>query len=238
MSLSRGAALFISAAGVLMLGCGDPTSPPNPTPLPAPTDLTIQELASGDIEVSWHDNSDNERSFELRRSSSGPSGTYSVLASVDADVSTYQDSEIDGVSEYCYRVRALGPSGTAPSLLSATICHQFGPPIAPSQLAATATFGQVDLSWSDNSDNEETFEIWKSTDGADATFTPEASVAAGVTGYSNTGLQDGSEYCYRVRAVGAKGQPSSFSNAVCATTPVATTPPPAPPTNLDRKSVV
>jgi len=231
MSLSRAAVLFLSAAGALLLACGDPTSS-DLSVLDPPTDLAARELASGDIEVSWRDNSDGEQSFELVRSSGGPAGSFTALASVAADVSTYEDSEVDGLSNYCYRVRAVGPVGTTPSAFTAPICHQSGPPAAPSQLAAAGTFGQVDLSWLDASDNEAAFEIWSSTDGAGGTFTSETSVAADVTGYSSTGLADGTEHCFRVRAVGAKGQASAFSNTACATTPVPVVPPPGAPTNL------
>jgi fibronectin type III domain protein len=230
MSLSWGTPLLFSAAAVLTLGCGDPTA--SSPPLAEPTNLTLQELASGDLELSWQDNSDNEATFQLNRSSSGPSGTYSLLGEVDAGVSTYQDSTVDGLSEYCYRVRAVGPSGTAPSPFSAATCYQSTPPSAPTGLQATANFGQVDLSWNDASDNEESFEIWESAGGVGGTFTRKASVATGVSSYSRTGLQNGAEYCYEVRAVGSKGQPSAFSTTACATTPVPSVPPPAAPTAL------
>jgi GDSL-like lipase/acylhydrolase family protein/fibronectin type III domain protein len=230
MRLSRGVALVLAAAGVLSLGCGgDVTSP---SKIESPSNVTSQELPSGNVEVSWHDNSDNETAFELGRSSTGASGAYSVLATLDSNVSTFQDTTVDGASEYCYRVRAIGTSGTTPSAFSSPSCVQPTPPVAPSLLTTSASFGQVDLSWTDNSDNEASFEIWKSVDGQNGTFTLEASVVADVASYSNTGLQDGVEYCYRVRAVGAKGLASSFSNTGCATTPVPTVPPPAAPTNL------
>jgi hypothetical protein len=229
MSLSRGAALVLAAAGVLSLGCGgDITSP---SKVESPSNLTTQELASGNIQVSWQDNSDNESAFEVSRST-GASGTYVVLATVDSNISTYQDTSVDAASEYCYRVRALGTSGTSPSAFSSPSCVQATPPAAPSQLTAGASFGQVDLAWTDNSDNEASFEIWKSVTGENGTFTLEASVQADVVSYSNTGLQDGAEYCYRIRAVGAKGLASTFSNTNCATTPVPTKPPPAAPTDL------
>ena len=64
-SLSRSAVLCLTAAAaVSVLGCGEPSSP-NPPPLPAPTNLTVQQLPSGDIEVTWQDNSDDEQAFEL-----------------------------------------------------------------------------------------------------------------------------------------------------------------------------
>ncbi len=71
MSLSRGVALVLAVAGLLSLGCGgDVTSP---SQVESPSHLTTQELRSGNIQVSWRDNSGNESAFELSRSSTGPS---------------------------------------------------------------------------------------------------------------------------------------------------------------------
>lgn len=221
---------LLAVVAALLLGCGDPTA--SDPPLTAPSDLATRELASGDVEVSWRDNSDNETSFELVRSSSGPSGPFTPFASVAADVSTYQDTTVDGVAQYCYQVRAVGPAGTSPSPFSSPVCFQATAPNAPSGLGAAATFGQVDVTWIDNSDDETAFEIWRSSTGSSGTFTLVATVEAGVTTLGNTGLDAGAEYCYRVRAVGNRGQPSDFSNTDCATTPVPTVPPPAAPTAL------
>src|SRR5512134_3087457 len=111
MSLPKGAACMLSVAAVVALGCGDPVAPA--PQVAAPSQLAVRELGTGHIEVSWRDNSDNEVAFELVRSSGGPSGPFTLFASVAADVSTYQDTEVDGVANYCYQVRAVGPSGTS-----------------------------------------------------------------------------------------------------------------------------
>ena len=104
----------------------------------------------------------------------------------------------------------MGPSGTAPSAYAPAACLQVAAPAAPSALAATATFGQVDLTWTDNATDETGYEIWKSTTGANGTFALEAPAPAGTTSYSNTSLLDGAEYCYRVRATGTGGRASKF----------------------------
>ncbi len=227
--MSRGAALLLCGASALMLGCaGDPTGPSTPA---TPSALAIQELTTGELVISWTDNSDNESGFQLDRSK-GAAGTFSEIASVGADVSTYQDSAVDGASEYCYRVRALGAAGSSPSAFSAPACHQFAAPAAPSDLGAIASLEQVDLSWTDNSDNETGFEVWRSTTGASGTFALEATVGAEVKSFGNTGLQDNAEYCYRVRATGSGGLDSPFTATACATTPTPQAPPPAAPSDL------
>jgi hypothetical protein len=231
MGLSDRGVLFLSAALAVLVGCGDPAGPPVVLIEP-PSGLTATGLPSGDIALSWQHSSDNETGFEVGRSTTGADGTYATLASLAADVSTYQDSQVDGVTQYCYRVRAVGAAGTTPSAFTTPACHQATAPTAPSALAATAGFGQVDLSWTDNSDDEAAFEVWSSTGGAGGSFALEASVAAGVVSYNSVGRADGTQYCYQVRALGAKGQPSGFSNTACATTLVPASPPPGTPTNL------
>ena len=93
------------------------------------------------------------------------------------------------------------------------------PPAAPSDCAATATTNdRIDLDWADNSLNEFSFEIERSTSGPMGPFAPLATVGANVTSYPNTGLTPASEYCYRVRAVNDAGA-SDWCDVSCATTP-------------------
>src|SRR6185436_6439139 len=75
-----------------------------------------------------------------------------------------------------------------------------GLPAAPSGLTATAVSStQINLSWTDNANNESGFRIERKT-GAGGTYAEIATVGANVTSYSNTGLSAGTTYYYRVRA--------------------------------------
>jgi concanavalin A-like lectin/glucanase superfamily protein/List-Bact-rpt repeat protein/fibronectin type III domain protein len=104
------------------------------------------------------------------------------------------------------------------------------PPAAPSGLAATAiSISRIDLSWTDNATTETSYEVERSTSGVGGPYALLVSLPAGATGYSNTGLSQSTEYCYRVRAVNAGG-PSSDDGPACATTPALN--PPAAPTAL------
>lgn len=75
---------------------------------------------------------------------------------------------------------------------------------------------QLRLSWSDNSDNEEGFEIQRMS--PDTGFLVIAIVGTNANGYIDLNLAAGSTYCYRVRAFHAEAI-SDFSNLGCATTP-------------------
>jgi len=88
-------------------------------------------------------------------------------------------------------------------------------PTPPSNLVATVvSSSQINLSWQDNSDNEQTFQVFRTTSGR---FRKIAVVGANVTFYSDVALSPNTTYHYKVRAHNRSGN-SAFSNIVSATT--------------------
>ena len=89
-------------------------------------------------------------------------------------------------------------------------------PNAPTSLAASVlSSSQINLSWLDNSTDENSFDLERSLDGAN--FSTLASLPADTTNHADIGLQASTSYFYRVRAVNANGN-SAYSNVVNATT--------------------
>jgi FtsP/CotA-like multicopper oxidase with cupredoxin domain len=69
------------------------------------------------------------------------------------------------------------------------------PPTAPSSLSANAVSSStIDLSWTDNANDEDGFNIERSLDGSNFSF--RASVGANVVSYSDTGLSANTTYRY------------------------------------------
>ena len=90
------------------------------------------------------------------------------------------------------------------------------PPAAPGGLVATAISSkQIDLVWSDNSTNENSFLIERSLNNVN--FSEITTTGANVTSFSDTGLNSATTYYYRVRASNAGGV-SPYSNVAQATT--------------------
>jgi hypothetical protein len=101
---------------------------------------------------------------------------------------------------------------------------------APSDLAVNVVSqSQINLSWLDNSSNEQGFMIERA-DSPTGTFTQVGFVNANVTTFSDlTDLVANTTYCYRVASVDAGGNYSAYTATVCGTTlPVV----PVSPSNL------
>jgi hypothetical protein len=92
------------------------------------------------------------------------------------------------------------------------------PPAPPSGLSATAiSDSQIDLTWTDDSNNEAGFKIERCTDPDCNDFTQIATVGVNVTIYSDKGLLPSTTYNYRVSAYNSGGD-SDYSDVAIATT--------------------
>ncbi|MFN7623836.1 MAG: fibronectin type III domain-containing protein, partial [Acidobacteriota bacterium] len=81
---------------------------------------------------------------------------------------------------------------------------------------------QINLSWSDNSDNETSFKVFQRTAGGTygSTPTPIATLPANTTSYQATGLIDTTQYFYQVRASNSGGDSAATAEANATTLPL------------------
>ncbi len=210
------------------------TSGPPPTPPAAPTGLTANAVSCNQIDLAWTDNSDNETSFKIERGTDGIN--FSQIDTVGANITTYSDTTAAENTTYYYRVRASNSAGDSDytNTANATTPACPSPPAAPTGLTANAvSCNQIDLAWTDNSDDETSFKIERGTDGIN--FSQIDTVGANVTAYSDTTAAENTTYYYRVRASNAFGD-SGYSNTANATTPACPVPPAAP-TGLTANAV-
>jgi hypothetical protein len=91
-------------------------------------------------------------------------------------------------------------------------------PATPTMLAAVtgADLGEIDLSWTDNATDEDSYELWRST-APDSGFVVIATLPADTTTYADTGLANTTTYYYRLRARNAFAS-SPFTAVVSANT--------------------
>jgi len=70
-----------------------------------PTGLAAATVSNSEIAVTWTDNSSNEDGFKIERKI-GALGTYSQIATVGANVTTYNNTGLTADTKYYYRVKA------------------------------------------------------------------------------------------------------------------------------------
>ncbi len=92
------------------------------------------------------------------------------------------------------------------------------PPTDPANLLASASIGQVELTWADTSTNEFAFQIERCTNAGCTNFAPLTGVGANVTTYRDTTVAATTTYRYRVRANNVFG-PSGYATSADVTTP-------------------
>jgi len=93
------------------------------------------------------------------------------------------------------------------------------PPAAPSNLSASASTDDISLSWTDNSSKEDGFYVYRAQASGStlSDYTRIADLGANTTSYTDSSLEDGETYYYRVTAYDAVGE-SDSSNEASATT--------------------
>ena len=108
-------------------------------------------------------------------------------------------------------------------------------PLPPSNLSSLlVAVDSIQLNWTRNGSDEQGFEIERRTAGNP--FAVVATVGAGVTQYTDAGLQRGTIFWYRVRAYNADGT-SGPSNEVTRKTPPLVPVPPTAPTGMQATAV-
>ncbi|MCX7428864.1 MAG: fibronectin type III domain-containing protein [Planctomycetia bacterium] len=185
------------------------------TTLPkSPGGLQMTVVSGGQIDLDWQDLSSIETGYSIEQLFGAQ---WQEIATADADatsqtlagrfepgtaysfrVTAYRETEYYLGDEYSYSTfEYSAPSNVAVETMGAW-------PSAPAELTATAVSdSQTDLAWVDNANNEEHYEIDRTTDGI--TWTPVVTLGAGDSSYSDTGLAEGTLYCHRVRATNAAG---------------------------------
>jgi len=224
----------LAIGGAVTLDSNAVTSPPAaPAVTKAPINLTAVMAgtpSSPGADLSWNDASDNETEFRVfRRDGSGPD--FVLLATIPSTdgagiggLVTYQDPLLGFSTTYTYRVTAFGADGeSAPSnealLDTGVVVPAVLAPInLTAALNATAVTPGADLSWTDASDNETEFRVFR-RDGIGPDFVQVGTVVStdtagtdGVVTYLDPLLDFSMTYTYRVTAYNLADGESPPSN--------------------------
>ncbi len=187
-------------------------------PPAAPSALTATTASSSQINLKWTDNATTEDGFRIERCLGTGCTNFAQIAQLAANATVYNSTGLAAATTYAYRVRAYNAVGNSTYSNTAEATTKPSIPVAPSSLAATAvSSSQINLTWADNSNNEDGFKIERCLGATCQNFAQVAQIGPNSTGYSNTGLASATAYRYRVRAFNAGGN-STYSNMVSATT--------------------
>ncbi len=195
-----------------------------------PADLTVTAITSDTVSLSWQDQSANESGFFIHRKLEN-AAAYTSIGSVGANITSYQDTGLIPETTYNYVVTAynsVGSSAFSNAVTAATLgITPLAKPLAPTLLTAVAVSDErIDISWQNNSTNENGFYIYRKKEGEIAFSNIHDSGSPGWSGYSDSGLEPGTKYYYYVAAYNGMGSTdSNILGAVTTGTPAATNPP-------------
>lgn len=195
------ALLLLSA--LMLVACGDsdsrrPSVPPDTTPPTVPTGLTATATSGTTVQLSWTTSTDGETGV----------GGYRILrgttriGSTAAGTTTFIDSGLQDYTQYSYTVQAFDQATPAPNVSAASpsvsvTTPDVTPPTVPTNVLAVGQgSATLRLTWSAASDSGTGVGGYRIFKGV----TQVATVAAGVTTWTDTGLLGKSNYSYTVRA--------------------------------------
>ncbi len=105
--------------------------------------LNATAASTSQIDLTWTDNSSNESGFEIERKT-GSEGTYSQIATVASNTTSYSDTGLDAFVTFYYRVRAYNSNGNSSysnEAVTATFKFSLGGGGGGGCFIATAAYG-------------------------------------------------------------------------------------------------
>ena len=177
--------------------------PPN-----LPSQLTAQALSSTAVLVSWKDNANNEQGYNIYRKSNIQE-TYELLAQVNANTEFYTDETVTNANTYSYFIEVYNSLDTLALIPFSGVQPADVAPAKPENfVAASAGIGQVMLSWTDNSLNEDNYVVYRQVNNS-GEFTKLIELDADVTSYADNNVDSSNVYAYYVAAVNGVGSVNS-----------------------------
>jgi lysyl oxidase/fibronectin type III domain protein len=155
------------------------------------------------LSVNWGDKYPWNIAFQYIDISQLPNGNYCLTITADPRGEFIEASNANNSVQTLIDIQ---PGGV--TVLAANCAATPTPPATPTGLTATARDRAVDLNWNDNTDTVTGYKVYRDAN---------AGVSTTASAYTDTGLTNGTNYCYRVTAVNGSGGESSPSAQACAT---------------------
>ena len=192
-------------------------------PPAAPTGLVASSATNTSAALTWTDASTDETSFVVQYRAAGAQGWTTFATEAGANATTLTVTGLVAGTSYEFRVFAKHSANGLSSPSNVASVGTKAPPAAPTGLTVTASGStSVSVSWTDASMDETGFEVEYRTGGGP--WATGATVEAGVTAATVTGLSPATAYDFRVASVNANGRSPGF--------PLSLTMPPAAASDL------
>lgn len=124
-----------------------------PTPPVEPTDLAATAASSSQIDLGWADNSGNESGFRIERCQGAGCSSFTEIATVGPNVTTFANTGLSAATSYSFRVRAYNAGGNSPYSGTATAVTDAATTTLSLNAVGYKVKGQrtADLTWSGSS---------------------------------------------------------------------------------------
>lgn len=175
---------------------------PASTSYPAPSSLDATAASPTSIGLTWIRNTTANTGVQVYRGLGASPVAYTLVTTLSGSATSYTDTGLTPSTQYTYYVKNIFPGGNASNNSNTdsatTQAEPTYPP--PTTLVATASPGQVGLTWVRNSTTNINVQVWRvETTGANETLL--ATLAATATNYTDTTGIVGVIYYYKVRHV-------------------------------------
>jgi hypothetical protein len=183
-----------------------------------PTGLVADAVSFTQVDLTWLDYTPNETGHAIERSTDG--GAFVEISNtVPANATSFSDTSVTAGHVYSYRVRAFTDPGPVYTPYSNTATTSTTTPNAPTLLETSqAGFSTIGLTWTDNANNENGFQVERSATGNAGDFTLLATVGPNITAFNDQTAGEGNTWHYRVKAHNGLGD-SAYTNNSSTTIP-------------------
>lgn len=182
----------------------------------APADFKATALASGrQVDLEWRNTATNATGIQIERQTG--TGAFVLLASLPTNSTRHSDASVAPGTTYTYRIYAVNNAGPSNQVSSSPVTTP-SLPGAPVNLKATPiSDAVVELEWQSADAKADSFKIERKPGNAGFVLRASKPASGGVERYTDSGLQPGATYTYRVYAKNGVGD-SPFSDEKTATT--------------------
>lgn len=176
-----------------------------------PGEMTFNIQRCNSITINWTDNATNETKYIVRRDKIGQNHDIQTIAVLPANSTSYTDTDIEGDTDYEYKIWAVNTSGYTFNTFTRVYSPSCdGKPAAPNSLSFSNTCDSVILTWSD-ARYETNYTVRRKAEGESGFESIAKDLPANTTTYTDHAIVNGTTYQYRIWATNEYGTTSKVA---------------------------